>query len=127
MVKSYLPFNDAHLRTGVDDLLELLKNILSFGEVSEDIESRLVNISAKHANMLLSVKKNGDTHAQHLYSSVDKAHLKLAAAKAVLRLSRHWDDKIPVDIFHLTLKTPEVPSFNLVFRFEPFKPILHLI
>ncbi|RID60363.1 hypothetical protein BRARA_F03523 [Brassica rapa] len=80
LVKSYLPFNDAHLRTGVDDLLELLKNILSFGEVSEDIES----------------------------SSVDKAHLKLAAAKAVLRLSRHWDDKIPVDIFHLTLNTPEI-------------------
>nr|VDD38116.1 unnamed protein product [Brassica oleracea] len=80
LVKSYLPFKDAHLRTGVDDLLELLKNILSFGEVSEDIES----------------------------SSVDKAHLKLATAKAVLRLSRHWDDKIPVDIFHLTLKTPEI-------------------
>ncbi|KAG2261739.1 hypothetical protein Bca52824_068818 [Brassica carinata] len=80
LVKSYLPLKDAHLRTGVDDLLELLKNILSFGEVSEDIES----------------------------SSVDKAHLKLAAAKAVIRLSRHWDDKIPVDIFHLTLKTPEI-------------------
>lgn len=127
MVKSYLPFKDAHLRTGVDDLLELLKNILSFGEVSEDIESRLVNISAEHSKMLFSVKKIYDTHAQHLYSSVDKAHLKLATAKAVLRLSRHWDDKIPVDIFHLTLKTPEVPSFSLVFRFAPFKPILHLI
>ncbi|KAL1214039.1 putative sister chromatid cohesion protein PDS5 [Cardamine amara subsp. amara] len=81
LVKSYLPFKDAHLRAGVDDLLGLLKNILSFGEVSEDLES----------------------------SSVDKAHLRLAAAKAVLRLSRHWDDKIPIDIFHLTLKTPEIP------------------
>ncbi|ESQ39921.1 hypothetical protein EUTSA_v10000739mg [Eutrema salsugineum] len=80
LVKSYLPFKDAHLRTGVDDLLGLLRNILSFGEVSEDLES----------------------------SSVDKAHLELAAAKAVLRLSRHWDDKIPIDIFHLTLKTPEI-------------------
>ncbi|XP_018439839.1 sister chromatid cohesion protein PDS5 homolog A isoform X2 [Raphanus sativus] len=80
LVKSYLPFKDSHLRTGVDDLLGILKNILSFGEVSEDIES----------------------------SFVDKAHMKLAAAKAVLRLSRHWDDKIPIDIFHLTLKTPEI-------------------
>ncbi|KAF8104421.1 hypothetical protein N665_0172s0052 [Sinapis alba] len=80
LVKSYLPFKDAQLCTGVDGLLELLKNILSYGEVSEDIES----------------------------SSVDKAHMKLAAAKAVLRLSRHWDDKIPVDVFHLTLKTPEI-------------------
>ncbi|KAF8117115.1 hypothetical protein N665_0012s0121 [Sinapis alba] len=80
LVKSYLPFKDAHLRTGVDDLLGLLKNVLSFGEVSEEIES----------------------------SFVDKAHLKLSAAKAVLRLSRHWDNKIPIDIFHLTLKTPEI-------------------
>uniref|UniRef100_A0A1J3FJR8 Sister chromatid cohesion protein PDS5-like protein B n=1 Tax=Noccaea caerulescens TaxID=107243 RepID=A0A1J3FJR8_NOCCA len=89
LVKSYLPFKDAHLRTGVDDLLGLLKNILSFGEVSEDLKS----------------------------SSVDKAHLKLAAAKAVLRLSRHWDEKIPIDIFHLTLKTPELsfPTAKKIF------------
>ncbi|CAN6856306.1 unnamed protein product [Brassica oleracea] len=80
LVKSYLPLKDAHLRTGVDDLLILLKNILSFGEISEEIDS----------------------------SVVDKAHMKLAAAKAVLRLSRHWDDKISIDIFHLTLKTPEI-------------------
>ncbi|XP_010530075.1 PREDICTED: sister chromatid cohesion protein PDS5 homolog A-like [Tarenaya hassleriana] len=80
LVKSYLPFNDAHLRAGVDDLLGLLKNILSFGEVSEDIES----------------------------SSNDKSHLRLDAAKAVLRLSRHWEDKIPMDVFHLTLKTPKI-------------------
>lgn len=44
------------------------------------------------------------------YSSVDKAHLRLAAAKAVLRLSRNWDHKIPVDVFYLTLRTPEVKS-----------------
>lgn len=41
-------------------------------------------------------------------SSVDKAHLKLASAKAVLRLSRLWDHKIPVDLFHLTLRVSEV-------------------
>lgn len=41
-------------------------------------------------------------------SYVDKAHLRLAAAKAVLRLSKHWDHKIPVDLFYLTLKTLEV-------------------
>ncbi|XP_007026378.2 PREDICTED: sister chromatid cohesion protein PDS5 homolog A isoform X2 [Theobroma cacao] len=80
LVKSYLPVKDAHLRPGIDDLLVLLGNILSFGEISEDIES----------------------------SSVDKAHLRLAAAKAVLRLSRTWDHKIPLDVFHLTLRTPEI-------------------
>lgn len=58
------------------------------------------------------VKKSKALMLKPLHSSVDKAHLKLAAAKAVLRLSRHWDEKIPIDIFHLTLKTPEVPSFN---------------
>lgn len=41
-------------------------------------------------------------------SYVDKAHLRLAAAKAVLRLSKHWDQKIPVDLFYLTLRTLEV-------------------
>uniref|UniRef100_A0A5B7AN91 Sister chromatid cohesion protein PDS5 B n=2 Tax=Davidia involucrata TaxID=16924 RepID=A0A5B7AN91_DAVIN len=80
LVKSYLPVKDAHLRLGIDGLLGILKNILSFGEISKDIES----------------------------SSVDKAHLRLAAAKAVLRLSNHWDDKIPIDVFCLTLRTSEI-------------------
>ncbi|KAK4369677.1 hypothetical protein RND71_009152 [Anisodus tanguticus] len=79
LVKSYLPVKDANLRLGVDDLLGILKNILSFGEISVQIKS----------------------------SSVDKAHLRLAAAKAMLRLSKHWDHKIPVDVFYLTLGTSE--------------------
>lgn len=80
LVKSYLPVKDAHIHPGIDDLLQILKSMLSYGEMSEDIES----------------------------SSVDKAHLRLASAKAVLRLSKQWDNKIPVDVFHLTLRTPEI-------------------
>ncbi|KAD4982238.1 hypothetical protein E3N88_18909 [Mikania micrantha] len=80
LVKSYLPVKDAHIRVGIDELLKDLQNVLSFGEISKDVES----------------------------SSVDKAHLKLASAKAVIRLSKHWDKKIPIDIFHLTLRTSEV-------------------
>ncbi|KAJ9566892.1 hypothetical protein OSB04_002858 [Centaurea solstitialis] len=80
LVKSYLPIKDAHHRLGIDKLIKDLQNILSFGEISKDIES----------------------------SSVDKAHLKLASAKAILRLSKHWDKKIPVDVFYLTLRTSEV-------------------
>ncbi|GAB4830723.1 hypothetical protein Ancab_004756 [Ancistrocladus abbreviatus] len=80
LVKTYLPVKDAHLRVGIDSLIEMLRNILYFGEVSREIES----------------------------SSVDKAHLRIAAAKAVLRLSRYWDHKIPVDVFHLTLRTVEI-------------------
>ncbi|KZV51246.1 hypothetical protein F511_05903 [Dorcoceras hygrometricum] len=79
LVKSYLPGKDAHLRSGIDDLVLILKNILTFGEYSRDIKSSLV----------------------------DMAHLKLAAAKAVLRLSKHWEHKIPVDVFYLTLRTSE--------------------
>ncbi|MBA0829740.1 hypothetical protein Goarm_014323, partial [Gossypium armourianum] len=85
LVKSYLPVKDAHLRLGISNLLELLRNILSFGEISKEIES----------------------------SSVDKAHLRLAAAKAVLRLSRYWDHKIPLDVFQLTLRTPEAGKLFL--------------
>ncbi|CAI9783991.1 unnamed protein product [Fraxinus pennsylvanica] len=79
LVKSYLPVKDAHLRSGIDTLVEMLKSILSFGEISRNIQSSLS----------------------------DKAHLKLAAAKAVLRLSKHWEHKIPVDVFYLTLRTSE--------------------
>ncbi|KAK9267394.1 hypothetical protein L1049_009819 [Liquidambar formosana] len=80
LVKSYLPVKDAHLRPGIDGLLGMLKNTLLYGEILKDIES----------------------------SSVDKAHLRLASAKAVLRLSKYWDHKIPVDVFHLTLRTSEI-------------------
>ncbi|KAK9051851.1 hypothetical protein SSX86_028479 [Deinandra increscens subsp. villosa] len=80
LVKSYLPVKDAHIRVGIDELLKDLQNLLSFGEISKDVKS----------------------------SSVDKAHLKVASAKAIIRLSKHWDKKIPIDIFYLTVRTSEV-------------------
>lgn len=40
LVKSYLPVKDAHLRGGIDKIMEILRNILSFGEVSKEIKSR---------------------------------------------------------------------------------------
>ncbi|WOL19426.1 sister chromatid cohesion protein [Canna indica] len=76
LVKSYLPAKDAHLRPGIEKLLEILENILSYGEISQGIRS----------------------------SDIDKAHMRLASAKAVLRLSRHWDQKIPAKLFYLTLR-----------------------
>ncbi|KAH6768773.1 binding protein [Perilla frutescens var. frutescens] len=79
LVKSYLPVKDAHLRSGIDDLVDILKNILSFGDISSEIRS----------------------------SSVDRAHMKLAAAKAVLRLSKYWEHKISISVFYLTLRTSE--------------------
>ncbi|ONK69377.1 uncharacterized protein A4U43_C05F22220 [Asparagus officinalis] len=79
LVKSYLPVRDAHQRPGIERVMEILKNILSFGDISEDMES----------------------------SAVDKAHMRLASAKAVLRLSRQWDHKIPIDVFYMTLRISE--------------------
>ncbi|TVU11623.1 hypothetical protein EJB05_45218 [Eragrostis curvula] len=76
LVKSYLPSKDAHARPGIEKLMGILKNILTYGDISPNT----------------------------LSSAVDKAHLKLAAAKAVLRLSRQWDDKVPVDVFYLTVR-----------------------
>lgn len=48
-----------------------------------------------------------------MFSSVDRAHLKLAAAKAVLRLSKYWEHKIPVDVYYLTLRTSEVSDLDM--------------
>lgn len=40
LVKSYLPVKDAHVRPGINGLLDILRNILSLGEISKDVESR---------------------------------------------------------------------------------------
>jgi hypothetical protein len=48
------------------------------------------------------------SHYSITCSTIDKAHLRLAAAKAVLRLSRQWDHKVPVDVFYLTLRISQV-------------------
>ncbi|KAH6775849.1 binding protein [Perilla frutescens var. hirtella] len=79
LVKSCLSVKDPNLPSRIDDVIGILKNILLFGEMSREIESSLV----------------------------DKAHLKLAAAKAILRLLKKWEHRIPVDILYLALKTSE--------------------
>ncbi|XP_010227757.1 sister chromatid cohesion protein PDS5 homolog A isoform X2 [Brachypodium distachyon] len=76
LVKSCLPCKDAQADSGLEKLMGILKNILTYGDISPDMIS----------------------------SASDKAHLRLAAAKSVLRLSRQWDHKVPVDVFYLTLR-----------------------
>ncbi|KAI9094485.1 hypothetical protein K1719_026710 [Acacia pycnantha] len=84
LVKSYLPVKDAHVHSSIDGLLDILKNMLTYGEISSEIHSSLV----------------------------DKAHLRLASAKAVLRLSRQWDHKIPIGLFYWTLETSKVKAID---------------
>lgn len=79
LVKRCLSVKDPNLHSRIDDVMGILKNILMFGDISKEIESSLV----------------------------DKAHLKLAAAKAVLRLLKKWEHNIPVDILYLALRTSE--------------------
>jgi len=76
LVKSYLPKKDAHLRQRIKTLFVVLSKLLTCGEISEDVES----------------------------SEVDKAHIRLAAAKGLLRLSKQWDAQITPELFHLTLR-----------------------
>ncbi|KAL8137333.1 hypothetical protein V2J09_003334 [Rumex salicifolius] len=97
LVKSYLPVKDAHLRVEIDNIIEILRSILSYGEISKEIKS----------------------------SSVDRAHLRLASAKAVLRLSRHWDHKIPADVFHLTVRTIEGKQINFPQARKVFRGKIH--
>ncbi|KAJ7523458.1 hypothetical protein O6H91_18G050900 [Diphasiastrum complanatum] len=85
LVKSFLPNKDAHLRQRLKGLCGVLLKLLQSGEIHEDVQS----------------------------SEIDKAHLRLAAAKGVLRLSRKWDLQIPAQLFHLTVLTAQDPSVQV--------------
>ena len=50
-------------------------------------------------------------------SEVDKAHLRVSAAIAVLRLSIRWDSCVTLQLFHLTLRTAQVIAFALSISF----------
>ncbi|KAH9314048.1 hypothetical protein KI387_022675, partial [Taxus chinensis] len=79
LVKSYLPNKDAQLRKRIKALFGVLTQLISAGEISEDVKS----------------------------SKVDKAHLRLASATAVLRLSMQWDSHVTPQLFHLTLRAAQ--------------------
>jgi sister chromatid cohesion protein PDS5 len=54
LVKSYLPFKDAHVRPDIDSLLDILRNMLSYGEMSKGLQSRYVtngsyNLPSEHS------------------------------------------------------------------------------
>lgn len=113
LVKSYLPFNDAHVRLDIESLLDILRKMLSYGEISKDLQSRYISFRVT----FFIVGSNTMYSFMLACSPVDKAHLRLASAKAVIRLSRVWDQKIPVDIFYLTLRVSEVGFYFLFFYF----------
>ena len=48
-------------------------------------------------------------------SESDKAHIRLAAAKAILRLARKWDLHITPDIFRFTILIAKVSYGRIAF------------
>jgi sister-chromatid-cohesion protein PDS5 len=40
LVKSYLPCKDAHAQPGIEKLIDILKNILTYGDISPNMVSR---------------------------------------------------------------------------------------
>jgi len=40
LVKSYLPCKDAHAHPGIEKLFDILKNILTYGDISPNMVSR---------------------------------------------------------------------------------------
>lgn len=77
LVRSYLHYRDALLRPRIKSLFEFLRNIITIGEIPEEVHS----------------------------SNVDKFHISLTIASIILWISRQWVCHINLYIFSLTLRT----------------------
>lgn len=75
LVKSFLPYQRSQVTWKIDDLLDILSKML---------------------------EKN-DAFSATKSSERDKAHIRLAAAKSVLKLSRRWNLHISSEVFCLTI------------------------
>ncbi|XP_059630755.1 sister chromatid cohesion protein PDS5 homolog B isoform X2 [Cornus florida] len=64
----------------------------------------------KLLDVLLQMLQKGDISDCTILCKTDKAHIRLAAAKSVLRLSRRWDLHISPQIFHLTISVAKDSS-----------------
>nr|XP_023895228.1 sister chromatid cohesion protein PDS5 homolog A isoform X3 [Quercus suber] len=75
LVKRFLPHQGTHARWQINELLDILSNMLQKGDAFDGI----------------------------ITCESDKAHMRLAAAKSVLQLSRRWDLHISPEIFRFTI------------------------
>ncbi|PIA47377.1 hypothetical protein AQUCO_01400210v1 [Aquilegia coerulea] len=85
LVKSFLPYQGTHVRHQIKELFIILSKILPEGKFSDD----------------------------SILSENDSAHIRLAAAKSVLRLARRWDLHILPQIFHLVILKARDPSSHV--------------
>eukprot|EP00250_Pteridium_aquilinum_P011433 c20066_g1_i1 orf=108-4985(-) len=89
LVRSFLPNKDSQQVQRFKGLFGILLKFLEFGEITDDIKS----------------------------SGNDKAHLRLAAAKGVLRLSKRYDAQISAQLFQATVLCAKDPSVFLKRQF----------
>ncbi|XP_057490542.1 sister chromatid cohesion protein PDS5 homolog B-like isoform X3 [Actinidia eriantha] len=75
LVRSFLPHRPTHVRRDIKQLLDVLSEMLQNGYAFDSIIS----------------------------CESDKANIRLAAAKSVLRLSRRWDLHFPPQVFRFTI------------------------
>ncbi|XP_043809611.1 sister chromatid cohesion protein PDS5 homolog A isoform X1 [Manihot esculenta] len=75
LVKSFLPHRGSHINRQIDELLHILLSLLQKGDAFDGI----------------------------ILSASDKPHIRLAAAKSVLRLSRRWDLHVSPKTFCFTI------------------------
>ncbi|KAK2659490.1 hypothetical protein Ddye_006023 [Dipteronia dyeriana] len=75
LVKSFLPHRGSHVKRKISGLLDILSKMLHKADIFNDLIS----------------------------CESDEAHIRLAAAKSVLRLSRRWDLHICPEIFYSTV------------------------
>ncbi|KAK9993628.1 hypothetical protein SO802_023331 [Lithocarpus litseifolius] len=83
LVKRFLPHRGTHARWQINELLDILSNML----------------------------QKGDAFDRIITCESDKAHVRLAAAKSVLQLSRRWDLHISPEIFRFTILVAKDSSF----------------
>ncbi|KAJ6391648.1 hypothetical protein OIU77_025591 [Salix suchowensis] len=81
LVKSFLPHRGSHGKLHINELLDTLSKLLQTGYAFDGITS----------------------------CENDKPHIKLAAAKSVLQLSRRWDLHISPEIFRFTVLMAKEP------------------
>ncbi|KAK6939869.1 hypothetical protein RJ641_029400 [Dillenia turbinata] len=85
LVKSFTHYQGSRVRCEISGLLDILSNLLQGNDIF-----------------------NGG-----ISSDSDKAHIRLASAKLVLRLSRRWDLHISPKLFHLTVSVAKDSSYSV--------------
>ncbi|XP_062146859.1 sister chromatid cohesion protein PDS5 homolog B isoform X2 [Alnus glutinosa] len=83
LIKSFLPHRATRIRQKINEVLDILSKMLQKGGAFDGVIS----------------------------CESDKAHIRLAAAKSVLQLSKRWDLHISTEIFRFTILTAKDSSF----------------